>query len=150
MTTSAHRRSDPASADFRRETDPSENVKALNDAANKRQDDLRLALGSEINLHLSQLEKSVDARFLEVKALIAGHDTADADQFNAVRREMSQHGQDDVREHASILVSNQERMTAMKDLLSASIDGVNAATAEVKKNLDDLAKVVTLNQTNSV
>lgn len=130
--------------------DPTENVKALNTAANARQDDLRHSLSDLFNQHLTMLEKSIDARFGEVRELVHTHNAADKDAFEALRRELNQHNVDDTREHAQILNQSSERMVAMKDLLSASIDGVNRSNGEVKKNVEELRAQVILNQNNGV
>lgn len=148
------RQSDPEGVDYSRDrmpvVDPSENVKALSEAANKRQDDLRGYLERLIEQHFAMLEKSVHDRFGEVKDLLAVHQAADQDSFAAIRREMSQHNTDDDKQHLSLSATNTERMTAMRDLLTASIAGVNASNTEVKANVDALTKTVQLNQTNSV
>lgn len=155
MPTSYNRRStDAVNRDFsfQRGTviDPTENVKALSEAGNKRQDDLRGMEEKLVAQRFIDLEKSMHARISELKDLIGAHNTADQDSFNSVRREMSQHNSDDAREHASILTTSAERMAAMRDLLKASIDGVQASNQEVKRNLEALDKTVLLNQTNSV
>lgn len=153
-TARTRRSTDEVGVDYRAERgaiiDPTENVKALSEAGNKRQDDLRAMEEKIFEQRFVDLEKAINARVFELKELVSAHNAADQDSFSALRREMSQHNSDDAREHASILTTSAERMTAMRDLLKASIDGVQASNAEVKRNLEALDKTVLLNQTNSV
>lgn len=146
------RSTDPEGVGFPREVviDPVEHLRSACDAANVRQDDLRDKLEEQVDRRFAALEKAIDSRFIEIKELIHAHDKADQDSFGALRREMSQHNTDDAVQHANILTTSSERMTAMKDLLSASINGVNRSNEEVKKNVEGLEKTVVLNQQNGV
>ncbi len=146
------RQTDPDGVDYSRDRviDPTENVKALVVAGMQRQDDLRSSNVELVEQHFSMLEKSIDARIVELKELILAHNLSDQEQFNALRREMSQHNADDARDHASILTASGDRMSAMRDLLTASIAGVTQSNAEVKNNVESLNRTVVLNQTNAV
>lgn len=117
-----------AAAEEKPAVDPSENVKALNDAANKRQDDLRGLQASIEALRYAQLQ--------EIMALRSDYETqlrvAEAKRIDAIR----------LVDTTAVAVQNERAVATATTLAKTVQDSAQVLSVQVTKSADDLRTLV--------
>jgi hypothetical protein len=108
--------------------DPSENVKALSEAANKRQDDLRALQASIETLRYSHLQ--------EIMALRSDYETqlriAEAKRIDAIR----------LVDTTAVAVQNERAVATATTLAKTVQDSAQVLSVQVTKSADDLRTLV--------
>lgn len=132
--------------------DPTRNVLDLVEASVKRIDDLR---DTDIKRHddlRDVLKNAFTERIDQLRIMILDHSASDAAQFVVIQHEMQIYAQENERTHKTMLDSGAERMAATKELLTATLIGMDRAIVEAKANIDNRFLVVDslLRQVNEI
>lgn len=151
----AQERSEPAPSPSRPNNtspliDPSENVKALSEAANKRQDDLRIAAKELFDAKIAALKEinilrsTYDRELLKVATDRLDSEASLRSEFNATIAATEKQRVDAIRlvDTGAVAIAN-ERATATANTLAKTVtDTAQALSSQVTRNAEDLRLLV--------